>query len=136
MKNIIIPFIAILFLAGCEGKEKTELVERLTNKFKADQDLIDYSIDPEEMANCVVGKILTQLPGFPGSPKRTKYIAAYLKLASVETPMDVKKSLDETTEVFGSMQKAHEAASSITEHNFSCVGDLVNANPETIRSQE
>lgn len=136
MKKMIIPILAALVLTGCDGKEKDDLVNLMTEKFKQDEDLADYQIEPEEMAECVVGKILTGVPGFPGSPKRTRYIVAYTRLESVDTAADFQKALDETAEVFGSAEEARKAVGELTMHNFSCIGDLVNANPETVYRED
>jgi hypothetical protein len=129
MKKILIVLAAAALISGCDGKEKDELIEQLRLKFEKDADLADYHIAPEDMANCVADKILKEIPGFPGSPNRKRFIKAYTRLVRVDPTEDFRPALEETKEVFGSASKAHEAAGSITMANFSCVGDMINDQP-------
>lgn len=129
MKKILLALVTMILLSGCEGKEKDELVEQLRLKFEKDTDLADYKISPEQMSVCVADKILKEIQGFPGSPNRRKFIKAYTRLIRVDPTEDFRPALEETKEVFGSLEKAHEAASSIAESNFSCIGDLINDQP-------
>ncbi|MGH8550225.1 MAG: hypothetical protein ACRERU_16810 [Methylococcales bacterium] len=129
MKKIITALAVAALLSGCEGKEKDELVEQLRLKFKQDNDLADYKITPDEMAECVADKILKEIPGFPGSPNRKSIIQAYTKLVRVNPTEDFRPALEETKEVFGSEAEAHEAAASITMSNFACIGDMINDQP-------
>ncbi|MGR9106895.1 MAG: hypothetical protein ACU843_08205 [Gammaproteobacteria bacterium] len=129
MKNFLLVLVAALALAGCDGKQKDELVEQLQLKFKNDSDLADYKIAPEDMADCVADKILKEIPGLPGSPNRKRTIEAYTKLVRVNQNEDFRPALEATKEVFGSTTKALEAAGNITTSSFSCIGDLVNGQP-------
>jgi Prokaryotic membrane lipoprotein lipid attachment site len=129
MKKILIVLVAAALLSGCDGKEKDELVEQLRVKFQKDTDLTDYRIAPEDMADCVADKILKEIPGFPGSPNRKRYIKAYTKLVRVDPTQDFRPALEETKEVFGSVAEAYEAAGTITTFNFSCIGDMINDQP-------
>jgi hypothetical protein len=129
MKKILIALIAAALLSGCEGKERDELVEQLRLKFTQDTDLKDYNIAPEQMAECVADQIIQEIPGFPGSPKRKRFITAYTKLVRVNPTEDFRPVLEETKEVFGSVAKAHEAAGSISLYNFACIGDMINEQP-------
>ena len=129
MKKILFLLAAAILLSGCEGKEKDELVGQLRLKFEKDSDLKDYKISPEDMSKCVAGKILKEIPGFPGSPNRKRFIAAYTKLVRVDPTEDFRPALEETKEVFGSEVKAHEAAGTITMSSFSCIGDMINQQP-------
>lgn len=129
MKKLLIALAATALLSGCDGKAKDDLVEQLRLKFEKDTDLSDYHIDPTDMAECVADKILKEIPGFPGSPKRKEYIIAYTKLIRIDPAEDFRPTLEETKEVFGSVRKALETAGSITEHNFSCIGDMINEQP-------
>ncbi|MCI0734242.1 MAG: hypothetical protein L0Y38_10535 [Methylococcaceae bacterium] len=129
MKKILIVLAMAALLSGCEGKERDELLEQLRLKFKQDADLADYKITADQMAECVADKILKEIPGFPGSPSRKRFIQAYTKLVRVNPTEDFRPALEETKEVFGSEAKAHEAAASITMSNFSCIGDMINDQP-------
>lgn len=129
MKNILITIVAVVFLSGCDGQAKTDLVAQLRLKFENDKDLADYRISAEEMSECVADKILKEISGFPGSPKRKRHIEAYTKLVRVNPAEDFRPALESTKEVFGSAAKAHEAATSITTSNFDCIGDMINGQP-------
>ncbi|MGH8497924.1 MAG: hypothetical protein ACRERV_03830 [Methylococcales bacterium] len=129
MKKILIALATVAVLCGCERTEKDGLVEQLRLKFKQDTDLADYKISPEEMAECVADKILKEIPGIPGTPRRNSFIKAYTRLVRVDPREDFRPALEETKEIFGSVANAHEAAGSIAMSNFSCMGDLINGQP-------
>lgn len=125
MKNFLIVLCAAFVLAGCSGKEQTGLKEVLVAKFKDDQDLKDYKLDPEPVADCVVREIGSTLPGFAGDPRRDQYFAAYVRFFNVKSPSDAEKSIADFTELFGSAKKARDAATSVTEHIMNCMGKAI-----------
>lgn len=125
MKNIIVLLVATLVMAGCVSKERSNLEEKLTERFKTDKDLADYNITPEDMAECVADDIASNAPGFPGSPKKRKHLEAYGKLILVNPTDNYKSVLEETEQVFGSTQKAYKAASGITEQAMTCMSKLM-----------
>jgi hypothetical protein len=110
---------------GCAGKEQTDLKEALTAKLKDDSDLQDYKIDAADVAQCVVGEITTDLPGFPGDPRRERFYQAYVRFVNVKSPDDADKSIAEYQELFGSVKKAREAATNITNYVMTCMGQAI-----------
>jgi len=125
MKKSLIVFCALALLSGCAGKEQTDLKSVLTAKLKEDSDLKDYKIEAEDVAECVVGEISTDLPGFPGDPRREQFYQAYARFASVRSPDDAEKSINEYKDLFGSVKQAREAALNITNHIMTCMGKAI-----------
>lgn len=125
MKKLMIAFLAVFLLAGCTSKEKTTLKEALVAKFKDDSDLKDYKLDPETIADCVVGEISNGLPGFTGDPRREQFFQAYTYFANAKSPADAEKAVKDYEQLFGSVKEARHAALSITDHVMTCMGKAV-----------
>jgi len=125
MKNLLIAFLAVFLLTGCTSKEKTTLKEALVAKFKDDSDLKDYKLDPETIADCVVGEISNGLPGFPGDPRRERLFEAYTHFADAKSPADAEKAVADYQQLFGSVKEARHAALSVTDHVMTCMGKAV-----------
>lgn len=117
--------LALSLLSGCDTKQKTGLREILVERFKDDQDLKDYQLDPGEVADCVVKEISDGLPGFAGDPRREKYFSAYARFLSVKSPADAEQAITEYQELFGSAKKAREAANGITDYIMTCMGKAI-----------
>ena len=125
-KNLSILLITAAFLLTACDRGKTDLEQVLANKFSKDEDLKDYNIDPEEMADCVVNDISGAIPGLPGAPQRKAYFEAYTKLVTVKADhKNPQKVLEEVEEVFGSIRKAREAALGVTAFVLDCMDELV-----------
>ncbi|MGZ8217099.1 hypothetical protein [Methylomagnum sp.] len=127
MKKLLLTICAVLALAGCSTKEKTGLKEVLIEKFKDDQDLKDYKLDPAVVAECVVGEISGALPGFAGDPRRAQFFEAYTRFISVKSPGDAEKAITDYQGLFGSAKKAREAANSVTDHVMTCMGKAIDS---------
>lgn len=125
MRKILIAVCAVFVLAGCSTKEQTGLKETLVAKFKDDQDLKDYKLDPEPIADCVVREITDSLPGFAGDPRRERFFEAYARFLSVKSPNDAEKAITDYTELYGSAKKAREAANGVTEFVMNCMGKAI-----------
>lgn len=125
MRKILIAVCAVFVLAGCSSKEQTGLKESLIAKFKDDQDLKDYKLDPDPIADCVVREITDSLPGFAGDPRRDHYFEAYVRFVNVNSPNDAEKAITDYTELFGSAKKAREAANGVTEFVMNCMGKAI-----------
>ncbi|MGX2040742.1 hypothetical protein ACWJKU_11515 [Methylocaldum sp. MU1018] len=121
----MIAFLATFLLIGCASKEKTTLREALLAKFKDDSDLKDYKLDPETIADCVVGEISNTLPGFAGDPRRERFFEAYTRFANAKSPGDAEKAVSDYQQLFGSVKEARHAALSITDHVMTCMGKAV-----------
>lgn len=125
MKKLLLAICTLSALAGCTTKEQTGLREALIEKFKDDQDLKDYKLDPADIADCVVKEIADGLPGFGGDPRRDQYFQAYARFVNVRSPADAEKAITDYQELFGSAKKAREAATSISDHVMTCMGKAI-----------
>jgi hypothetical protein len=125
MRQLLIAMAAVGLLAGCNTKEKVGLRDVLIERFKDDQDLKDYKLDPTEVADCVVDEISQTLPGFAGDPRRDKFFEAYARFLGVKSPADAEKSIADFQALFGSAKKAREAATSVTDHIMTCMGKAI-----------
>ncbi len=125
MKKIIVLSFLALSLIACAKKEKTGLRDTLVERFKEDQDLKDYKLDPEQVADCVVDEIASSLPGFAGDPRRPQFFEAYERFLSVKSQAEAEQSLNDFTRLFGSPEAARVAATSITDHIMTCMGKAI-----------
>lgn len=113
---------ALLILGAC-SQEKANFEAALTTQLRDDQDLADYDLAPEDIADCVVEKVASSLPGFSWSPKNDVYYHAYSRMVSSKDDVnEVQKVLEETKDVFGSENKARVAAGDVTNHIMHCMG--------------
>lgn len=129
MKKILLLALMAVALVACAKKEKTGLRDVLIERFKDDQDLKDYKLDPEGVADCVVDEIGSSLPGFAGDPRRAQYFDAYARFLNVKSSADAEKSIADFQQLFGSTQRAREAATSITDHIMTCMGKAIDNAP-------
>ena len=125
MKKIVILSFVVLSAIGCAKKEKTGLRDTLVERFREDQDLKDYKLDPEQVADCVVDEIASSLPGFAGDPRRPQFFEAYERFLSVKSQAEAEQSLKDFTRLFGSPEAARVAATSITDHIMTCMGKAI-----------
>ena len=125
MKKLFIAVCIVLAFTACTKKEKTGLRDVLVERFKDDQDLKDYKLDPEAVADCVVDEIAASLPGFAGDPRRAQFFDAYARFLNVKSEADAEKSVHDFEQLFGGTQKAREAATSITDHVMTCMGKAI-----------
>jgi len=137
MNYLTIAFAAVLALGGCAKKEKTGLHDVLVERFKDDQDLKDYKLDPSWVADCVVDEISSSLPGFAGDPRRPQFFDAYARFLSVKSEAEAEKSIEEFEKLFGSHSQARVAATSMTDSIMTCMGkDIQGADTDGHRVQE
>jgi len=127
MKKLFSAFCVALLLFGCSSKEKNELEEALVSKFKDDQDLKDYHLDPKDIADCVIEQIADALPGFTGDPRRNRFFEAHAHFINASNPADAEKAVTDYQELFGSANKARAAAMNVTTHIMTCMGKAMDA---------
>jgi hypothetical protein len=125
MKKLFIAICVMFALTGCSTKEQTGLREALIAKFKDDQDLKDYKLDPASVADCVIDQISGTLPGFAGDPRREKFFEAYARFVNAKSSSEAEKTIADSQELFGSTQKARAAAISVTDHVMTCMGKAI-----------
>lgn len=130
MKRRLLAIFAVLLLAGCSTQEQTDLKTALVDRFKDDQDLKDYHLDPQAVAECVVKEISATLPGFGGDPRRKQFFEAYAHFVGINSPDAAEKAITDYQELFGSAKNARQAANSITDHVMTCMGkEIESAGP-------
>ncbi|HFD11264.1 MAG TPA: hypothetical protein ENJ32_02170 [Crenotrichaceae bacterium] len=120
MKKTIVLFLMILLMTAC-SKERSEYEELLVEQFSKDQDVIDYHLDPEDMAACVTDQVADDIPGFPGSPVYADYFNGYKLLLRPEKPADIPKRMEKANEIFGSKQATSKARLGVTNHILFCM---------------
>lgn len=125
MKKLFLIIATAFLIQACSTPEQTDLKTALTEKLKDDSDLKDYKIDPAEIAECVVGEITSDIPAYPGDPRRQQFFQAYSRFITVNSPTEAEKSLAEFEQLFGSKQAAREAATNITSHTMTCMGKAI-----------
>ncbi len=125
MKKLFLATLLVSLLPACTSPQQTDLKSALLTKLKDDPDLKDYKIDPAEIADCVVGEITSDIPAYPGDPRRERFFQAYIRFVNINSPDEAEKSLAEFEDLFGSKQAAREAATNITNHNMTCMGKAI-----------
>ncbi len=125
MKKILFLILAALLIGGCSYKERNEFEEKLAARLATDEDLKDYNLDPNEVAECVTSEIAKTLPGFRGTPARKPYWEAYASFESSRNTEEGFGAIKKAAKVFGSEKKASAAALSITEYIMHCMGKLI-----------
>ncbi len=125
MKKILFLILASLLIGGCSYKERNEFQEKLAARLATDEDLKDYNLDPNEVAECVTSEIAKTLPGFRGTPARKPYWEAYASFEASRNTEEAFSAVKKAANVFGSEKKASAAALSITEYIMHCMGKLI-----------
>ena len=125
-KNLVLlACCTALSLSACAKKEQSGLRDVLIERFKDEQDLKDYKLDPVAVADCMVDEISSSLPGFAGDPRRAQFFEAYARFLSVKSQADAEKSIADFEQLFGSKQKARQAAASLPDHEMTCMGKAI-----------
>jgi hypothetical protein len=136
MKKLILVVFSIL-LIGC-GDEKAQYQEHVFKLMKGDQDLVDYSLDPEEMSRCVVDVSGKKMPGpFSWDPRRASVYKAYTKIVKFKLnignfseqlfTMDEvtpKLTMDSLIREFGSARAMVDAHRNFSESVLTCFESL------------
>lgn len=117
--------VMISALVACASKEQTDLRTALVARLGEDSDLKDYSLDPEEIADCIVHDLSDDLPGFPGDPKRQEYLKAYTQFVSASGSGDASAAVEQHKALFGSAKEAMSAALKLTDYTMSCMGRAI-----------
>ncbi|MCH9697856.1 MAG: hypothetical protein K0U68_07130 [Gammaproteobacteria bacterium] len=120
MKKIIVLFSTVLLFTAC-SKERSEYEELLVEQFSKDQDVIDYKLDPEDMASCVADQIADDVPGFSGSPVYENYFKGYKLLLRPEDSSKIPERTEQAIELFGSKQATYKARLNLTNHTLFCM---------------
>lgn len=132
MKTRILICLSFLLLTACEDKKNYE--QAVLEQMKVEQDLIDYHIEPEHMAKCVVDLSTEKMPGkFAYDPDRMVAYRNYAKMITMNDVEDKQKMLEELRAVFGSPRELANAHSNYTESVMNCLASII---METEKSEE
>jgi hypothetical protein len=124
MKKILLISISALFITACA--EKGEYEEAVLAEMKKEQDVKDYKIDPEKMADCVVDTTVQNMPGyFEFDPERRTAYKNYTKMLTMLKSSDPKKTLDELRKDFGSPKALADAHNNLTESMMNCYSAIM-----------
>ncbi len=123
MKKIAISCLFALLLTGCSDKNAYE--QQVLEQMKADQDIKDYHLAPEDMTSCVMDTSSRKMPGlFPLDPERLTAYRNYAKLLQFRTTDNKQQALEDLRNSFGSGKALAEANSNYTESVMSCLASL------------
>jgi len=119
MKKLLLIAISTLFLPACADKNQFE--EAVLEEMKKEQDIKDYKIAPEYMADCVVATTSSKMPGFFAlDPNRLEAYRNYAKMLTLPKAEDPKKAIDELRNAFGSAKALGDAHTNYTESLVEC----------------
>jgi hypothetical protein len=128
-KRIVVFALASIMLSACAEKEQYE--QAVLAQLKSDQDVKDYKIDPERMADCVVDTSSRNMPGvIPADSERKKAYIAYTKMLTLTKSKNPQQVMDELRKEFGSAQGLASAHSNFTDSILSCQTALISENEE------
>ncbi|MCK5478471.1 MAG: hypothetical protein KAI44_06115 [Methylococcales bacterium] len=135
MKKIFLVCISIFLLPACADKENYEAA--VLAEMQAEQDVKDYNIDPEEMAECVVDVSSKKMPGlFPYDPDRLTAYQHYTKMLSMRTTKNKKEMLEELRSTFGSPKELAEAHNNFTDSMLNCISVFIQRATEKEETEE
>ncbi len=130
MKKIIMLLSTLLLFAAC-SKERSDYEALLVERFSKDQDVIDYNLDPEDMADCVADQISDDIPGFSGSPIFENYFKGYKLLLRPDDPSEIPERMKQAEEIFGSRKAMYQARLEVTNHTLFCMPQVSEKNNPT-----
>lgn len=126
MKKILILCASALLLTSCADKE--QYTQAVLAEMQSEQDVKDYNIDPEDMAECIVETSSKNMPGsFPLDPDRMMAYRNYARMVSMSTSSakDKKKTFEELRSLFASPKELGDAHSNYTESVMTCINIFV-----------
>lgn len=124
MQKILFLTIAALFLPGCA--EKSQYEQTVLEQMQQDQDIKDYKLSPETMAQCVVDLSSSKMPGiFAYDPKRLVAYRNYSKMLTLNKAEHPEQVLAELRNDFGSPKGLAEAHNNYTESVLNCIASLL-----------
>jgi len=124
MKKILLLCTSALFLTACADKQQYEAA--VLAEMQAEQDVKDYKLEPEQMADCIVDLSSKKMPGvFAFDPDRLMAYQNYTKMLLMHTVKDKQKMLEELRQVFGSPKDLAAAHSNYTESVMDCLAAII-----------
>ncbi len=124
MKKILLLPLLLIMLAGCSEKEQFE--QAVLKDMQKDQDIKDYEIDPEHMADCVVERTSGKMPGiFFGDPKRLEAYKLYTKMLGLSEAENPEQTLKELQKDFGGGRGLSIAKGKYSQSVFDCIAEML-----------
>ena len=124
MKKPVLIFFCVLFLSACADKENYQ--KAVLEQMQTEQDVKDYKIDPEYISKCIVDTSTPKMPGlFPFDPARLTAYRNYVKMLTLKTSKDPKKTMMELRTDFGSAKALADAHSNYTESVMECISAVL-----------
>ncbi|MDD5275819.1 MAG: hypothetical protein PHR16_07025 [Methylovulum sp.] len=134
MKKLLPICLAALLLPACA--DKNEYHQAVLAQMDKEQDVKDYKITPETMADCVVALTSQKMPGVFGlDPARMTAYRNYAKMLNMPKTGDFKKSMDELRTAFGSAQALADAHANYTESTLECYTTVVSKSEEEAKNK-
>lgn len=125
MKKLVLICLSALLLTGCL-EEKGLFQQAVFEELKADKDVIDYSLDVDEMSRCVVDVASKKMPGlFSFEPRRQSIYAGYTKLIQLKKAENPEATLKELRDIFGPDDAVAKAQRNYSESVLDCFQNLV-----------
>lgn len=129
MKKLVLICLSALLLPACADKEQYQAA--VLEQMQKEQDIKDYKITPETMAECVVALTSENMPGvFALDPARMTSYRNYTKMLNMQKSEDPKKTLEQLRTDFGSAQALADAHANYTESLLECYTTVVSKTEE------
>ncbi len=124
MKKILLFPLFLLVLSGCS--EKQEFEQAVLKDMQKEQDIKDYEIDPEHMADCVVERTSGKMPGvFFGDPKRLEAYKLYTKMLGLSEAENPEQTLKELQKDFGGGRGLSIAKGQYSQSIYECIAQML-----------
>ncbi len=124
MKKRALILLVALFLSACSDKENYH--QAVLEQMKTEQDVKDYKIAPEKMADCIVDLSSKEMPGlFAFDPARLTAYRNYVKMLNLTKSKDPKKTMAELRTTFGSAKALADAHSNYTQAMMECISAVL-----------
>ena len=133
MNKKLALLITLGLLSACAEQDQYE--QAVLAQLKNDQDIIDYHIDPERMASCVVDTSSQHMPGaFPLDPERKKAYLAYAKMVDLKKSQNPEQVMKDLRAEFGSAQELANAHSNYSESILNCQTAMISEGEQKIEA--
>ncbi len=124
MKKRAFILVLIVFLSACGDKDKYH--QAVLEQMKTEQDVKDYKIEPEKIADCIVDLSSKEMPGlFAFDPARLTAYRNYVQMLNLPKSKDPKKTMAELRSAFGSPKALADAHSNYTEATMECISAVL-----------
>ena len=124
MKKLLLFFCSVALLSACA--EKIQFEQTVLEQMQKEQDVKDYHLDPQLMAECVIDMTSKKMPGlFPIEPRRKNYYIGITKLINIKESDNPGKELQEARGYFDSPKDAMQAMMNYSENIMECLAALI-----------